>query len=85
MVCPFAEIGMDVDKPHQLEMMRADLSIAEDRQLNFSEFLALDEQLSNKLRIIETDHALKPLAVIFAHSGDSWLWLAVLTTYCLFR
>lgn len=24
-VCPYAEIGMDVDKPHQLEMMRADL------------------------------------------------------------
>ncbi len=25
LVCPYAEIGMDVDKPHQLEMMRADL------------------------------------------------------------
>jgi GTP:adenosylcobinamide-phosphate guanylyltransferase len=25
-VCPYAEIGMDVDKPHQLEIMRADLS-----------------------------------------------------------
>ena len=24
-VCPYAEIAMDVDKPHQLEMMRADL------------------------------------------------------------
>jgi len=24
-VCPYAEVGMDVDKPHQLEMMRADL------------------------------------------------------------
>ena len=24
-VCPYAEIGMDVDKPHQLELMRADL------------------------------------------------------------
>jgi hypothetical protein len=23
---PFAEIGMDVDKPHQLEIMRADLA-----------------------------------------------------------
>jgi membrane-associated phospholipid phosphatase len=46
--------------------------------LTLTEFLALDERLSNKLRIIETDHALKPLAVIFAHSGDSWLWLAVL-------
>jgi len=25
MVCPYAEVGMDVDKPHQLEIMRADL------------------------------------------------------------
>jgi GTP:adenosylcobinamide-phosphate guanylyltransferase len=24
--CPYAEIGMDVDKPHQLEMLRADLA-----------------------------------------------------------
>ncbi|MEW5872190.1 MAG: nucleotidyltransferase family protein [Chloroflexota bacterium] len=24
-LCPYAEIGMDVDKPHQLEIMRADL------------------------------------------------------------
>jgi len=24
-VCPYAEIGMDIDKPHQLEIMRADL------------------------------------------------------------
>ncbi|MFC2064866.1 NTP transferase domain-containing protein [Chloroflexota bacterium] len=24
--CPFAEIGMDVDKPHQLEILRADLA-----------------------------------------------------------
>jgi GTP:adenosylcobinamide-phosphate guanylyltransferase len=25
-VCPYAEIAMDVDKPHQLELMRADLT-----------------------------------------------------------
>jgi GTP:adenosylcobinamide-phosphate guanylyltransferase len=25
-ICPYAEIGMDVDKPHQLEIMRAELS-----------------------------------------------------------
>jgi GTP:adenosylcobinamide-phosphate guanylyltransferase len=25
MVCPYAEVGMDVDKPHQLEIMREDL------------------------------------------------------------
>jgi hypothetical protein len=27
-LCPYAEIGMDVDKPHQLELLRADLSRA---------------------------------------------------------
>jgi len=26
LLCPYAEIGMDVDKPHQLELMRADLA-----------------------------------------------------------
>lgn len=25
-LCPYAEVGMDVDKPHQLEILRADLS-----------------------------------------------------------
>jgi GTP:adenosylcobinamide-phosphate guanylyltransferase len=25
-VCPYAEIGMDIDKPHQLEILRTDLS-----------------------------------------------------------
>jgi molybdopterin-guanine dinucleotide biosynthesis protein A len=25
-LCPFAEVGMDVDKPHQLELVRADLA-----------------------------------------------------------
>jgi NDP-sugar pyrophosphorylase family protein len=25
-ICPYAELGMDVDKPHQLEMVRADLA-----------------------------------------------------------
>jgi GTP:adenosylcobinamide-phosphate guanylyltransferase len=26
LVCPYAEVGMDVDKPHQLEIMRLDLA-----------------------------------------------------------
>jgi CTP:molybdopterin cytidylyltransferase MocA len=25
LVCPYAEVGMDIDKPHQLEIMRSDL------------------------------------------------------------
>jgi hypothetical protein len=28
LICPFAEVGMDVDKPHQLEIMRAHLARA---------------------------------------------------------
>ncbi|MDP2976442.1 MAG: hypothetical protein Q8N45_09575, partial [Anaerolineales bacterium] len=27
-LCPYAEVGMDIDKPHQLEMLRADLAKA---------------------------------------------------------
>jgi GTP:adenosylcobinamide-phosphate guanylyltransferase len=26
-LCPFAEVGMDIDKPHQLELLRADLAV----------------------------------------------------------
>ncbi len=29
-VCPYAEVGMDVDKPHQLEIMRQDLARKEE-------------------------------------------------------
>jgi hypothetical protein len=32
-VCPYAEVGMDVDKPHQLELMRAYLNRRENIQL----------------------------------------------------
>jgi undecaprenyl-diphosphatase len=52
--------------------------------LKFSELIDKDEQVSNKLRIIETDHALKPLAVLFAHSGDSWLWFVGLILIVIF-
>lgn len=31
-VCPYAEVGMDIDKPHQLEMMRADLAQRQGQQ-----------------------------------------------------
>ena len=31
-----AEIGMDVDKPHQLEILRADLARIEDHFFEFS-------------------------------------------------
>jgi undecaprenyl-diphosphatase len=42
--------------------------------LKFQELIEWDETTSKKLQIVETDHSLKPLAVIFAHSGDSWFW-----------
>jgi hypothetical protein len=31
-VCPYAEVGMDIDKPHQLEILRADLARAQRRK-----------------------------------------------------
>jgi GTP:adenosylcobinamide-phosphate guanylyltransferase len=31
-VCPYAEIGMDIDKPHQLEILRADRAKAQRRK-----------------------------------------------------
>lgn len=38
--------------------------------------LQLDAQLSASLRIAEKPSLLRSLAVVFAHSGDSWFWLA---------
>ena len=32
LICPFAEVGMDVDKPHQLEIMRAHLARGQRRR-----------------------------------------------------
>ncbi len=32
LVCPYPEVGMDVDKPHQLEMLRTDLAARTRRQ-----------------------------------------------------
>lgn len=42
--------------------------------MKMNELLKLDERLSSRLKIIDTDHMLKPMAVLFAHSGDSWFW-----------
>lgn len=32
LICPYAEVGMDVDKPHQLEILRAELAARTRRQ-----------------------------------------------------
>ncbi len=52
--------------------------------MNLAKLLDLDEKLSSRLKIIDTDHFLRPLAIIFAHSGDSWLWLIGLGIIVLF-
>jgi membrane-associated phospholipid phosphatase len=38
--------------------------------------LALDADLSARLRVAERPGLLRSLAVFLAHSGDSWFWLA---------
>jgi undecaprenyl-diphosphatase len=51
--------------------------------LKLQQIIDWDEQTSRKMQIVETDHSLKPLAVIFAHSGDSWLWLVAMVVVFL--
>jgi membrane-associated phospholipid phosphatase len=38
-------------------------------------FLAWDAQFSARLRVAERPGTLRTLAVLLAHSGDSWFWL----------
>jgi undecaprenyl-diphosphatase len=40
-----------------------------------SRLLALDAELTQKLRLAEKPGPLRTLAAFFAHSGDSWFWL----------
>ena len=40
-----------------------------------SRLSALDERLSIRLRVAERPGRLRDLAIILAHSGDSWFWL----------
>jgi membrane-associated phospholipid phosphatase len=42
--------------------------------MNLKSILQLDARLSGDLRVAEKPGALRSLAVIFAHSGDSWFW-----------
>lgn len=46
--------------------------------------LALDENLSRKLFLAEDKKFLRSAAAFFAHSGDSWFWLAGLFVIWLF-
>jgi membrane-associated phospholipid phosphatase len=36
--------------------------------------LEVDARLSNQMRVAEKPGALRAIAVVFAHSGDSWFW-----------
>jgi undecaprenyl-diphosphatase len=42
--------------------------------MSFRSVLELDARLSERLRVAEKPGILRSIAVIFAHSGDSWLW-----------
>ena len=46
--------------------------------MSFRSFLELDARLSDRLRVAEQPGLLRTLAVFFAHSGDSWFWVAAL-------
>lgn len=43
-----------------------------------------DVEISTSLRVLERNSVLKPYAAIFAHSGDSWFWLAGLILIAIF-
>jgi undecaprenyl-diphosphatase len=40
----------------------------------FRRILEIDRDWSNSLRVVEKPGILRTLAMIFAHSGDSWFW-----------
>ena len=46
--------------------------------------LALDVQYTNSLRIAEQPGTLRNLAILLAHSGDSWFWLTGLVFLWVF-
>src|SRR5258708_13335472 len=42
--------------------------------MNPTSLLQLDARLSNQMRVAEKPGALRDIAILFAHSGDSWFW-----------
>jgi len=46
--------------------------------MSLRSILELDARLSDQMRVAEKPGALRTIAVFFAHSGDSWLWLPAL-------
>ena len=47
--------------------------------------LELDARLSDQLRVAEKPGFLRSIAVVFAHSGDSWFWAAALILLWFFN
>lgn len=50
----------------------------------WQKILLKDEELSRSLRVLEGNTRIKPFAAFFAHSGDSWFWLAGLILIAIF-
>jgi undecaprenyl-diphosphatase len=46
--------------------------------MKYRSILELDARLSSQMRVAEKPGFLRTLAILFAHSGDSWFWAAVL-------
>ena len=44
--------------------------------MNLEELLLKDAQLSRQIAISESRKMLRRAAILFAHSGDSWFWIA---------
>ena len=46
--------------------------------MNIRSLLELDKKYSSQLRIAEKPGSLRNIAILFSHSGDSWIWLPLL-------
>jgi undecaprenyl-diphosphatase len=52
--------------------------------MSFRSLLELDARLSDQLRVAEKPGLLRNISAFFAHSGDSWFWLAFLIVFWFF-
>jgi len=52
--------------------------------MNLRSVLEWDARLSDQMRVAEKPGALRTMAVVFAHSGDSWLWVPALIVVWIF-
>ena len=52
--------------------------------MDLTSLLALDERLSNQMRVAEKPGVLRNIAVFLAHSGDSWFWGVALILLWIF-